>query len=136
MRKLKVKPQLIYPKDVGDKLFLYSEGGRNVGSYGCSHTFKYGNPISQEILTIKEESGDPHFHITVSEETEAQREYRLKENMRQQARVKAEMTLKTQSKSLEKMQEISGHRIFDIIHTKKIIEKEEVKLFQEAVKLQ
>jgi hypothetical protein len=50
VRKLKAKPKLIYPKDATDRLFLYSEGGRNVDTYNCSHVFKYGNSIEQKTL--------------------------------------------------------------------------------------
>ena len=48
MRKLKTKPRVIYPKNNQDRLYLFSEGDRNVPVYKCSHMFIYGNETKVE----------------------------------------------------------------------------------------
>lgn len=53
---LKVRPKIIYPKHERDHAFLFSEGGKNLKTYNCSHTFMYGNQINKDQQSMTQRS--------------------------------------------------------------------------------
>ncbi len=118
-KKLKVRGKIIYPKDLQDQLFLYSEGARNVPLYQCSHSYIYGNDTKTEDFSLTQDLS-PY-----QERLEQERRGR-------EARVKAEKTLLMQKDAFEKTQKLSKE-LFEGRNAVELIRNEERRLFKHAI---
>lgn len=145
MRKLKAKPKLIYPKNVIDHAFLLVEGGRNVENYDCSHTFMYGNQIShKEQLSTIEKTEETNPTIVLQDNSNLSSIHTLKDGgnalslqqyQREEAKRKAEQTLKVQEENQKLLHEIAqvhkNGKIFQVNDS--LINEHEKKMFRYAL---
>lgn len=107
-----------------DGLFLYSEGGRNVPVYQCSHSRIYGNRDSLEI------EEPPR-----GEEISPYEEHLLQERRFKAIRLQADKTLLQQKEALGQTQKLS-RELFDPGHANQHVKNEERRLFRHALMLQ